>query len=74
MRKRCFELSRGGACRFGPGMISTCFTFPISDCSILLPTDFGFILVLECGHLILCIFMKSKIDFHAFLLILVWLL
>ena len=48
------------------------YIFPILDCSPLFPTDFGFILVLGCGHQILCIFMKSKTDFYAFLLILVW--
>ena len=56
------------------GMITTYFTFPVLDCSPLFPVGFGFILVHECGHLILCIFLKSKTDFHAFLFILVWLL
>ena len=37
MGKRQSEWSRGGACRFGPGMILVCFAFPISDCSILFP-------------------------------------
>ena len=55
-------------------MITTYFTFPILDCSPLFPIGFRLILVLECGHLILCIFVKSKTDFYAFLLILVWLI
>ena len=57
-----------------PGIITAYFTFPILDCSPLFPTGFGFILVLKCEHLILCIFVKSKTDFYAFLLILVWLI
>ena len=56
------------------GMITTYFTFPILDCSPLFPAGFGFILVLKCGHLILCIFVKSKTNFYSLLLILVWLI
>ena len=61
-------------CHYFPclGMISTYFTLPVLDCSPLFLTIFLFILVLKCGHLILCIFVKSKTDFYAFLLIPIW--
>lgn len=39
-RKRHFKLNRGRACHFGPGMTSTCFTYLITDCSILFHADF----------------------------------
>ena len=47
-------------------MISTYFTFPVLNCSPLFLASCGFILVLEDGHMILCIFVKSKADFYAF--------
>ena len=47
-------------------MISTYFTFLVLDCSPLFLASCGFILVLEDGHMILCIFVKSKADFYAF--------